>query len=50
MWTFVGSLPPDAQEVPDHVERQISGEIQYRVIEKVGDKLFHRKASRGVKG
>jgi hypothetical protein len=38
------------QEVANHVEREVTGEVKYRVIEQVSDKLFHRDTSRGLLG
>jgi hypothetical protein len=39
-----------AQEIANHVEREVTGEVKYRVIEQVGDKLFHRDTSEGLLG
>ena len=37
-----------AKKLTNGIQRQIAGEVEYRVIEKVGDKLFHRLASVGT--
>jgi hypothetical protein len=39
-----------AKEVTNHVQGEVTGEVKYRVIEQVGDKLFHRDTSRGLLG
>ena len=39
-----------AKEIANHVQGEVTGEVKYRVIEQVGDKLFHRDTSRGQLG
>src|SRR5258708_5907150 len=38
------------QEIANHVEREVTGEVKYRVIEQVSDKLFHRDTSKDLLG
>src|SRR6185436_9918958 len=33
------------QEIPHHVQGEIAGKVDYRVIQKIGDQLFHRETS-----
>src|SRR4029078_11996003 len=35
------------KEIANHVQGEIAREIDYRVIEQVGDQLFHRDTSKG---
>src|SRR4029078_2499047 len=35
------------REITNHVQGEVAREVKYRVVEQVGDKLFHRGTSRG---